>query len=112
MPGVRSDRSAGLPAAIEGKRIKVAEPEVAVEPSRECRCLVLELRGEVAVAEGGENTREAALGRVGVALHFDQGDWWHTQAPVEVTDGIARILPALVDQASRRAPLVAYVAAV
>ena len=58
--------------------------------------------GSVPFADLIVQVRHGELGLVGVALHFHQRDGRFRLAAVRVHDGVARILPALVDQLAFR----------
>jgi len=89
-----------MSTAVASERIEVSEPEIAVEPPRQLGCLSLEFRREAVVAERRENARQTALRCVRVALSFNERDRGYSQAPVEMADGIAGVLPALVYETS------------
>ena len=108
MSGVRGDAVDLLLCSVEGHGVRadVVHPERFLESDSKALGRVFLGRRERLVAAQSGESREAAPGRVGVALHLDERDRRLGQRPVTVADRVARVLPALVEQPALRVPLV------
>ena len=109
-PDVRSQRVHGLLVPVEGERVvptaRVA-PECLVEARAQLLGVPLEPLGELPLAPDlARELGEPDLGVVDVALHLARRDRRLGVPPVMEELRVARVLPRLVEQPVRRAPLI------
>src|SRR3954469_12928756 len=94
--------------AVQGHRViaLVLHPEPILEPLAERLCLGEEPLGQIRLAADRGEAGHPTLRVVDVALDLRERDGHRRAVSGPIADGVAGILPTLVQQAPRRTPLV------
>src|SRR5688572_29267699 len=108
MAGVRPDRVRLALLAVERHRVValVLDPEALLEPLLEGARLAQQPLRQSMLAADRRQGRHPTLRIEDVALDLGERDRRLRLDPVAIADRVARVLPALVEQAARRTALV------
>src|SRR5690348_4197996 len=108
MPGVGGPYPARLLVTIERQRVEpeLGAPEAGAEAFPQRVRLLTQRPRHVVMSQRLSESRSGELRGIGIRLHLTEGDRPFRNAPVGVKHRITRVLPALLQQAVRCAPLI------
>src|SRR6185312_7890945 len=100
--------AARLLVAVERQRVEaeLGTPELRAEALTQSDRLLALFPRQVVMAQRLRQSGRGDMRSIGIGLHFAKRDRPFRDAPVGVEHGVARVLPSLLQETARRAPLV------